>query len=111
MESLDIHAPFDAELNPTVDVCTPAGASARKRKSRWDVAPETVAIAKVPRPLPEKIPAQSIQPTHWEEIHNVGGNPLMPGKMGRTLAQKILFADAICGTSTSNFILDQVINL
>ena len=103
---LEVLAPRDEELNPdgdrgSVPRQAPTGDArrsdrrARKRKSCWDQAPEggkTVVIK---------------PPSHWKEMRYYcsGDNDW------HKLLQKILFADAVCGTHTPYRHLAEILNL
>ena len=154
MESLDVYAPFDEELNPqdqdgrlTSDDCwveddtserrtvkiVPREKSPQKRKSRWDSA-EVTPKRKSRWDCPDHISKRKsrwdsanpkvtltgvntnnlfdfAKPQHWRDIQGVAGRPGMGETSGRTLVQKILFADAYCGTSTPNTTLDSLLQL
>ena len=54
-------------------------------------------------------------PMHWREMGQVGGpgykhNAPYEEKMWREVVQKILFADAICGTATPTKALDLLLH-
>lgn len=130
MESLlDVFAPFDDELNPcpeeakTVEPVERLQVKTRetnqvRRRSRWEPV-AALPTQQVEPPQQKKPAAQEkaglpavLAPAHWQDISNVGMNSGMPASsLSRMLVQKILFADACCGTSTSNFMLDKVLNL
>ena len=128
-EAIDVFAPQDEELNPdgepsisAVDLGThdkgpmlkgdgeerrPAG-QRKKRRTRWGAGSDDLmgrAEAAHQRLLENK-------PSHWQDVQVLGSWAQEPGnEHRRELVQKILFADAICGTHTSHKRLLQVIQL
>ena len=104
---LEVLAPRDEELNPdgdrgSVPQHVPTGDAprsdrrAKKRKSRWDEAPKEGNTTVVIKP-----------PSHWKEMQNC-----CSGDNDRNeLLQKILFADAVCGTHTPYLHLAKILNL
>ena len=100
---VDVFAPQDEELNPDGTAKDVVGLEKprRKRKSRWDESDggrrlkvET-ALQKVAKP-----------PQHWGAI----SVPATASPQQREILQKILFADAVCGTHTPQWKLAQVMN-
>lgn len=127
---VEVHAPYDFELNPVSEegnqnICDEQEPDERrvvkvvpwstnvmlgKRKTRWDSG-EKITAKKVStdgsKTMGNKIP---IKPQHWRNVQGVTGKASAES-ISRSLVQKILFADACCGTSTPNATLDQILRL
>ena len=93
---------------PSLVKVIPQGNPKRKR-SHWD---SVCSGANMKNDEP-KSPPRCMRPlNHWREINGVGVAGTHHGDdLGRTLVQKILFADACCGTSTPNSILNLFLKL
>lgn len=131
-DSIELHAPAHDELNlmqeeigiflgkevgpaapaekRTVTVHNGNNLERKMHKSRWN----SVVSGKVEKNTNIEKNMSSIlsKPKHWGKIPLPGGSTEMSSFInGQILAQKILFADACCGTSTPNWILKKVLKL
>lgn len=119
---LDVHAPLDGELNPDGIILDVEGREADpgkeesravdgkqkcRRKSRWeDARPENICInSRVD--VQQRIKRIVQPPKHWEEIHL----PPSVSPQKREILQKIMFADAVCGTDTPQWRLSRILAL
>ena len=124
---VELFAPYDSELNPEGEVkkekvppetslqakkgrcqtnrvpgrislqgTSPEKNTPRRRRTRWDASPK-----------PYYKP-----PGHWREMTQVGGrqNGSLEEKLWREIVQKVLYADAVCGTSTPIEALDLLLH-
>ena len=121
-DTLDIHAPWDKELNSEGEKQqvknanqaneqedSQARTQRRSRKrSRWDtvISPEDDG-----REAKQRLLASL--PTHWQQMPPVRAGDVGSTEMGMgpDLVKRILFADAVCGTHTPHGILDKILRL
>ena len=123
---LDLFAPHDPELNPEGEIKKKVPPKTLLqvggKRSQQDMAPTKDSLQMVPsakngtkrrktrwdaRPKP-----QIRLPHHWREIKHVSGrsDPSPEEKLWREMVQKILYADAVCGTSTPIEALDLLLH-
>ena len=90
---VELLAPYDLELNPDGEV---KENGMKRPKTRWDAGPKP----------------QIRLPHHWREITQVGGrpDPSPEEKLWREMVQKILYADAVCRTTTPTEALDLLLH-
>ena len=113
---LGLFAPHDPELNPEGEIKKKVPPKTLlqvgRKRSQQDMAPTKDSLQMVPS---EKTKAKRQKtrwdtgprsfvklPGHWREMTQVGGrpDPSPEEKLWREMVQKIIFADAVCGTST-----------
>lgn len=127
---LEIYAPAHEELNPisremeppqkrkvvmgeikekrTVTLMTIP--EKRTRKSRWDCA-KTGRVVKASGGDIDTTCTLPSRPEHWRQMQALGLSGILAETDGQILVQKILYADACCGTSTPNWILEKIFKL
>ena len=119
-EVLEVHPPADAELNPQESEHYGDGAAQNSQTSTGHDRTSSARGINRPKrrdrrtfsrwePNLKVVPeALTINLQHWKDVQNA---PQAKHAVARELVQKILYADAMCKTSTPNWILDKILKL